>query len=174
MRRRLLRHEQKTFPRVTDAGKIYAAATPAGSDFESFAFSQWDLPQHEGRRSAGAAALQLGGKNFEANFSLSASGIELVVDGFYYRFTFSGFKGAAAQGTGQNELRSEIPGRIIKILAQAGQVVEAGEAILIQEAMKMEMTLKSPAKLKVTEILVQEGAQVDADAILVRMAAPEG
>jgi 3-methylcrotonyl-CoA carboxylase alpha subunit len=174
MRRRLFRHEQKTFPRVIHADQIYAAAIPGTTAPENFVRRRLDAIHRAGQVISGDSALQLGSENFAAHFNISGAAIELVVDGFYYRFSFARFKGTANDSVGRTELRSEIPGRIVKIMAHAGQVVEAGEPLLIQEAMKMEMTLKSPARTKIKELLVEEGAQVEADAVLLRFETAEG
>ncbi|MFN3781047.1 MAG: biotin/lipoyl-containing protein [Candidatus Kapaibacteriota bacterium] len=64
-------------------------------------------------------------------------------------------------------IKPPMPGSIVKILVEMGQEVEEGTAILVIEAMKMEMTLYSSIKGIVTEINVGPGEQVDADKTLV-------
>lgn len=57
-------------------------------------------------------------------------------------------------------------GTVIKILAKAGDTIEAGAPLLIMEAMKMEHTIKAPATGTVTEFYYQEGDLVDGGAEL--------
>ncbi len=64
-------------------------------------------------------------------------------------------------------LKPPMPGSIVKILVETGQEVDEGTAILVLEAMKMEMTLYSSIKGIITEINVVPGEQVDAEKTLV-------
>ena len=68
------------------------------------------------------------------------------------------------------EIRSEIPGRIIKVLVQPGDLVVQGQAVVVQEAMKMEITLVAGSNRRIAEVLVEAGAQVVADEVLIRFA----
>jgi biotin carboxyl carrier protein len=55
-----------------------------------------------------------------------------------------------------------MPGKVVRILANVGTAVEAGQAILVIEAMKMQNELKSPKKGTVKKLNVSEGAAVEA------------
>lgn len=68
---------------------------------------------------------------------------------------------------GSEILKSPIQGSIFKILKKAGESVEAGEPIIILEAMKLENEIVAPRDLVVSEVLVSEGQVVDADDPLV-------
>jgi propionyl-CoA carboxylase alpha chain len=59
-----------------------------------------------------------------------------------------------------------MPGKVIRVLAAAGDVVEAGQPVAILEAMKMEHTLTAPVRSTVTALLVAEGDQVQSGATL--------
>ncbi|HVO76281.1 MAG TPA: acetyl-CoA carboxylase biotin carboxyl carrier protein subunit [Ignavibacteriaceae bacterium] len=59
------------------------------------------------------------------------------------------------------EIKSPMPGLILKFKKKIGEEVEAGEPVLILEAMKMENELRSPAKGKIKEIFVKEGIAVE-------------
>lgn len=75
-----------------------------------------------------------------------------------------------AHGAGDKLLRSPMPGRIIKVLVQAGDEVTAGQSLLVIEAMKMENELKAKAPGKVAEVLVAVGATVEGNAKLLTFA----
>ena len=62
-----------------------------------------------------------------------------------------------------------MPGKIVQILANAGDRVRRGQPLAILEAMKMEHTLAAPQDGVVAEI-VSEGAQVSDGTVLVRFA----
>ncbi len=78
---------------------------------------------------------------------------------------------AAPVATGAKEaVKAQMPGTIVRIVAQAGTTVKAGDTLLVQEAMKMEVEVKSPIDGVVSEIVVASGDQVTADQILVHVA----
>jgi acetyl-CoA/propionyl-CoA carboxylase biotin carboxyl carrier protein len=68
---------------------------------------------------------------------------------------------AASHGTGRTELVAPMPGQVLSIGAVAGSAVEAGDAVVTLEAMKMEHAVASPRAGRVTEVLVQVGDQVE-------------
>ncbi len=54
-------------------------------------------------------------------------------------------RGAAASGpTGRAVLKAQIPGRVVRLWVEAGEVVEAGQRLLAIEAMKMENEIRAP------------------------------
>lgn len=69
------------------------------------------------------------------------------------------------------EVISPMPSRIVKILKNAGDSVEAEDPIVVVEAMKMESELKAPSTGKIKEIRVKEGDAVEEGAILVTLSA---
>ena len=69
-------------------------------------------------------------------------------------------------------LTAPMPGRIVSVLVAPGQSVQAGEAILVLEAMKMEHTLTAPADGTVEEVRFAPGDLVDEATELVVLAAP--
>jgi biotin carboxyl carrier protein len=67
---------------------------------------------------------------------------------------------AAAHGTGPVELVAPMPGQVLAIAAPAGTDVEAGDTVVILEAMKMEHAVTAPRAGVVTDIAVRQGEQV--------------
>ena len=77
-------------------------------------------------------------------------------------------KKSAAMGVeGVQEIKSSMPGKIVKILVGEGEEVEQGQGLVVVEAMKMENEIKSPKAGSVKKIGVEEGETVEAGAILV-------
>lgn len=72
----------------------------------------------------------------------------------------------AEQADGLAEIRTAMPGKVVRILLQAGAEVEAGGGVLVVEAMKMQNELKSPKAGTVKDIRVKEGDAVSAGDIL--------
>ncbi len=69
----------------------------------------------------------------------------------------------AAKGS----LRSPLPGRVIQVLVSEGQVVQAGDVLVIIEAMKMEHRIEAPADGTVSAVYFAAGQMVQADEVLV-------
>jgi biotin carboxyl carrier protein len=74
--------------------------------------------------------------------------------------------GAAAGSQGRASINSPMPGKVVRILVQVGDEVEAGQGIVVVEAMKMQNELKSPQAGRVAEIRVAENDSVAAGAVL--------
>ena len=72
----------------------------------------------------------------------------------------------AADDHGPRKLTAPMPGKVVRVLVQEGDAVEAGAGVLVVEAMKMQNEIKSPKKGTIQKILVSEGAAVNAGDIL--------
>lgn len=70
-------------------------------------------------------------------------------------------------------LTAPMPGAVLRVAAEPGQRVEAGEPLLWLEAMKMEHRIAAPATGTVTELPVGPGDQVELGAILAVVTADE-
>jgi biotin carboxyl carrier protein len=70
-------------------------------------------------------------------------------------------------GHASNIIRSPMPGKIVKILVEVGDVVEVGQTVIIVSAMKMESEFKATKPGTVSEIPVDEGDTVDGNQVLV-------
>ena len=72
----------------------------------------------------------------------------------------------AEHGDGAAEIRTAMPGKVVRILVEKGASIEKGEGVLVVEAMKMQNELKSPKSGTVKDIRVEEGATVAAGDVL--------
>jgi biotin carboxyl carrier protein len=71
-------------------------------------------------------------------------------------------KGARAGATGPIEIRAQMPGRVVKLLVEAGDSVEAGQGLIVVEAMKMQNEMKASQSGRVSKIFATEGSTVAA------------
>lgn len=78
----------------------------------------------------------------------------------------------AAHILGEETLKSPLPSKVVKVLVKGGETVEIDQALVIIEAMKMEMPISSPIAGKVKEVLVKEGQDVDKGANLLVLTYP--
>ncbi len=63
-----------------------------------------------------------------------------------------------------------MPGTILKVTATVGDSVEAGQPLMVLEAMKMENDIVAPKSGKVTSVLVKQGDAVKANDLLATIA----
>lgn len=64
---------------------------------------------------------------------------------------------------------SHLPGTIIKLEVQEGQEVQAGQLLLIHQAMKMYNRVVAPVSGIITEVGVKEGDKIAKDHLMVRI-----
>ena len=72
----------------------------------------------------------------------------------------------AAAGAGSIKVEAGAAGKVFKIEAKVGQAVKAGDAIVVVEAMKMEIPVVAPQDGTVASIDVAVGDPVEAGALL--------
>ncbi|MFI5734417.1 acetyl/propionyl/methylcrotonyl-CoA carboxylase subunit alpha [Kribbella sp. NPDC051587] len=72
-----------------------------------------------------------------------------------------------SQQVAAGSLVAPMPGTVIRVGVQVGEVVKQGQPLLWLEAMKMEHTIAAPADGVVGELAVEAGQQVEVGAVLV-------
>lgn len=72
----------------------------------------------------------------------------------------------AAHDMGTAQIISTMPGKVVRVLVDAGAQVEAGDGIVVVEAMKMQNEMKSPKAGVVVSINAEAGATVNAGDVL--------
>jgi biotin carboxyl carrier protein len=75
-------------------------------------------------------------------------------------------KGSAADEKGPRKIVAPMPGRVVRLLVAEQAEVEAGQGIVVVEAMKMQNEIKSPKKGVVKKIVATAGAAVNAGDVL--------
>jgi biotin carboxyl carrier protein len=143
----------------------------------------FDLPRNEaaidGRKIDADAALiapglysiLLGGQSFEVTVEKSGEGWLLRTAGREFQLEVSDPRswrrghGGSIELEGRQEVTAPMPGKIVRVLAAPGQNVEAGQGLLVIEAMKMQNEIRSPKSGKL-ERLAREGQTVTAGEIL--------
>lgn len=73
---------------------------------------------------------------------------------------------AAAGGRGHASIVAPMPGKVVRILVAVGDAVEAGQGVVVVEAMKMQNEMKAPRAGQVSAIPVKENDSVVAGATL--------
>jgi biotin carboxyl carrier protein len=104
--------------------------------------------------------------------------VEVVVDGWRFELEVEDAVRAdlrrratrepdSAAASGPTEIRAIIPGRIAAVHVVAGDVVEAGQSLLVVEAMKMQNELRTSRSGTVERVAVGEGETIDNGDLLV-------
>ena len=74
--------------------------------------------------------------------------------------------GAAKGASGPARVTAPMPGKIVRLLVEPGARVEAGQGLVVMEAMKMENELRSPRPGRVKDLPAREGQTVETGALL--------
>jgi biotin carboxyl carrier protein len=153
---------------VTLAEKVYRVElTPAGDRWQCLLDGR-EFPVDVTYGQNGVLSLLLGGKSFEVKQEIVGTETNIVVG--HERFTasvrdprsFRSRSRAGASELGAMKINAPMPGKVVRILAGMGTPVEAGQSVLVIEAMKMQNELKAPKTGVVKRINVAEGDAVDA------------
>ncbi len=75
-------------------------------------------------------------------------------------------RAGAGDETGPQKLVAPMPGRVVRVLAAEKAEVEAGQGVVVVEAMKMQNEIKSPKKGTVQKLMAVAGAAVNAGDVL--------
>lgn len=83
--------------------------------------------------------------------------------------TIRELSGNAAGPSGPAPLKAPMPGLIVRVNVQAGDSVQAGQGLVVMEAMKMENELRATAAGKVRTVLATPGTAVEKGALLIEL-----
>jgi methylmalonyl-CoA carboxyltransferase 1.3S subunit len=76
---------------------------------------------------------------------------------------------ASVQAASANAVVAPLAGSVARVLVEEGQEIEAGEVLLVLEAMKMETEITAPKAGTVARILVEKGTPVQAGEGLIEL-----
>lgn len=102
-------------------------------------------------------------------FVRTVQGLEIQYRGRVYRFQrVEAFAGEApAHSSAEGVLTAPMPGLVSKVFVEQGARVEAGQRLLVLEAMKTEQALRAPFAGVVARLNAREGDLVQEGAVLV-------
>ncbi|MDT8407240.1 MAG: biotin/lipoyl-containing protein, partial [Methylococcales bacterium] len=94
---------------------------------------------------------------------------EIVLEGGTEGAVAGNIGGKRPKPSSEGDVVVSMPCNIIEVLVQEGQVVEAGQPLLITEAMKMETEVTAPIAGVVKQLYVVKGAAVNPDEVLIEI-----
>ncbi len=112
------------------------------------------------------------GKAYEIKREQTATDLHLWVGPVRYAAelrdprSLRGRKSLPETDSGPRKLIAPMPGKVVRVLAPEDTAVEAGQGILVMEAMKMQNEIKSPKKGVVRKIVATEGSSVNPGDVL--------
>lgn len=116
----------------------------------------------------GAYSILIGGQSLEAHIAPRTNELVITVAGREYTAAVRDPRewkrkhGGSFSSEGRQQILAPMPGKVVRILAKAGDKIEAGQGILVVEAMKMQNEVKAPKSGQVEKVLVAEGQSVNA------------
>jgi biotin carboxyl carrier protein len=120
-----------------------------------------------------SVSVLIGGQAFEVHLTPSIDG-RIKLQSGPHEFTaeiqdpraWQGRRHGAIEAEGRQQVVAPMPGKVVRLLVNAGDQVEAGQGLVVVEAMKMQNEIRSPKKGKVERLHVKEGQAVNAGEVL--------
>ena len=111
---------------------------------------------------SGGWLMRINGERFLAHSTSDKEARYVHLDGIQFKLEKSEGrrrkgKGAASSG----DLTAEMPGQVIDVRVAEGNTVQAGDVLVVLEAMKMEIRITAPHDGSVVRVFVQKGAVID-------------
>ena len=119
---------------------------------------------HEGKSYNAELIRKEGGKSYKVNAhyqSYNIDNIDFLV--FFFLFCLGGDEKQ------QDKIVSPMPGKVVKIPVKAGDRLQAGDIVVVIEAMKMQSNYKVNSECVVKEILVNEGDSVNSNQVIMTL-----
>ncbi len=118
-------------------------------------------------RNDGSIKIRLDGAKFATRVLRAGDDITVITPAGRHALTlFDPFHFEQEDTGADGRLTAMMPGRVVKVMAKAGDSVKKGQALIIMEAMKMEHTIVSPKDGVVERVAFKENDLVPADAVL--------
>ncbi|KXK03416.1 MAG: biotin/lipoyl attachment domain-containing protein [Acidobacteria bacterium OLB17] len=145
-----------------EAGRVFAEIDGRKYEFET-------LEPEAGR----FTLLSDAGKKVEARVFVNAEGRSVVwIDGHAIEVELidprrlRGSAGADADAAGAADVKTAMPGKVVRLIAAVGDTVEKGDPVIVVEAMKMQNEIRAPKNGVVASVRVSDGDTVNAGQIL--------
>ena len=135
------------------------------ASFVLFKFGGEEYSVNLGSLQSGKIVLNLNGKNRP----VILVDTECVVDGQEFKIEAPSRGRGRAKAIDHGQMKSPMPGKILKILVKVGDEVVAGTPLMVMEAMKMEHTIKASKAGIIEAIHFKEGDQVSGGVELIKL-----
>jgi len=148
-----------------EAGGVHAVVHAAGGERETVRLLRLQASDD------GCWWLECNGQAQQALHALEAQAVHLFTQGRAWRFTPVDARRTRVQDSGDGAIHAPLAGRIAAVHVGLGDTVQAGQALVVLEAMKMEHSLCALFAGRVAELSAQVGGQARAGSKLVQVIA---
>ncbi len=132
------------------------------------AYTVEELPADED----GARTLLINGVPYTVWRTREGDRVHVKLDDAYYSVGYQEAVVAAAQGgNAGNEIRADMPGMVVEVMASLEAEVNAGDALLVIESMKMQITIAAPRAGVVESLHVERNGSFQKGALLLSLRA---
>jgi biotin carboxyl carrier protein len=121
---------------------------------------------------AGGATLTIDGRRYPIFGARRKDSMLVAVAAASFEFKPAEDSRRRARGLAAATIVAPMPGKVLKVLVKDGDLVEAGQPLVVLEAMKMETALAAESAALVKRVLVAEGQTVDHGAVLIELSPP--
>jgi biotin carboxyl carrier protein len=120
----------------------------------------------------GVYSVLLDGASYEIRLSETPNGLSAQVGGRRFSVEIRDPRDArggtrASTSSGRQNVKAPMPGKVVRVLVKVGDSVEAGQGLVVVEAMKMQNEMKASRPGRVIEVRAGAGETVGAGDTLV-------
>jgi biotin carboxyl carrier protein len=122
--------------------------------------------------SPGVYSILLQGESFEVRVETVGAELRATTKSREYRLSihdpraWKKNRAGAAEAEGRQQVLAPMPGKVVRVLVAAGDEVQAGQGLMVVEAMKMQNEIRAPKSGKVERLSVAEGQTVNAGEVV--------
>lgn len=122
--------------------------------------------------SPGVYSILLHGESFEVRIEKVGSELRAIALGRESKIAirdpreWKRNRGGATEAEGRQQVIAPMPGKVVRILVAIGDQVQAGQGLMVVEAMKMQNEIRTPKSGKIERLSVTEGQTVNAGEVV--------
>jgi biotin carboxyl carrier protein len=158
---------------VQISGKTYTVELQRESDRWQISLDGVALDADAVEISPNVFSVLLNGESYEVRLATASDG-RLTLQTRHHEFVaevvdpraWRGRRHGALEAKGRQQIVAPMPGKVVRLLVKAGDKVEAGQGLLVVEAMKMQNEVRSPKTGTVERLLAKVGEPVNAGEVL--------
>lgn len=144
---------------------------------ESIIIADKSFPYEYEQLSENFASVKINNKNYIVNIEHEGDNLRLRIKNEVYNITCKSeidlIKERLTGGTNNrklnNDIKSPMPGAIVKLNVKENDELKKGDVLLVLEAMKMENEIKAPFDCKIKKIHIEEKKNVDKNQLLISL-----
>ena len=119
-------------------------------------------------------SILMDGRSYEARVEEHPEALIVVIDGYRFELEVRDPRRWSRQASGRGAggvqtVTAPMPGKVVRVLVAPGDMVTAGQGLLVVEAMKMQNEMKASRAGRILSVTAREGAAVSAGEILATM-----